>query len=265
VRDLKPVDPSESTPVREDSGKRDRDHSDSQCSVGSMEAPVTRIDRVGSFMKSSISNMFRKGSLSMDEAPAEGAPASYFKLPTMRHDSIIKKEIMESTVAAFNTYEQLFDATETHHVLPVFAAGQAFVPSCFETLLVQSFYIVLTPIICEKLVSGQLSQTVVQVAIPPALLARKYVDVFRLFMSQRVLCLGLYRAPQKRFGALLPYVYLTPPVGQNFFYGAPIGHSVSHVVLVDCFRRGTLKCMRMTSCFVSAMLTTLIARSSVST
>jgi len=205
------------TPEREADGLNRPDHSDSQCTVGSLEGQMTRIERVGSFMKS----MFRA---SMDAGLGEGQVAvsrkqtdSFFRLPSMRADSVIAKEVIESTVVAFNTYEQLFDATETHHVLPVFAAGQAFVPSCFETLLVQSFYIVLTPIICEKLVSGQLSQTVVQVPIPPALLTRKYFDVFRLFMAQRVLCIGLYRAPQKSFGALLPYVYLAPPVSLFHF------------------------------------------------
>lgn len=207
------------TPDRSRAGSVDRegldrrDHSDS---MSSLEGGITRLERVGSFMKNSISHMFGKTNETINTGNGSGANGngrsdSFFKLPTMRADSMISKEVTESTVVAFNTYEQLFDATETHHVLPVFAAGQAFVPSCFETLLVQSFYIVLTPIICEKLVSGQLSQTVVQVAIPPALLTRKYVDVFRLFMSQRVLCIGLYRAAQKKFGALLPYVYLTPP------------------------------------------------------
>ncbi len=107
--------------------------------------------------------------------------------------------------------EELWDAMDSHHVLPVFASARAFVPSSFESLLVQSFYIKLTPMICDKLVCGQLSQTVMQIDVPYRLIGSTFFDLFRIFINFQVLCFGLYRAPQKILGATLPYVYTSPP------------------------------------------------------
>ena len=107
--------------------------------------------------------------------------------------------------------EELWDAMDSHHVLPVFASARAFVPSSFESLLVQSFYIKLTPMICDKLVCGQLSQTVMQIDVPYRLIGSTFCDLFRIFIYFQVLCFGLYRAPQKSLGATLPYVYTSPP------------------------------------------------------
>jgi len=107
--------------------------------------------------------------------------------------------------------EELCDAMDSHHVLPVFASAKAFMPSSFESLLVQSFYVKLTPIICEKFVIGQLVQTVMQIAIPKELVGRRFIDLYRLFLLNQVLCFGLFRAPQFKLGATLPYVYIAPP------------------------------------------------------
>lgn len=107
--------------------------------------------------------------------------------------------------------EELWDAMDSHHVLPVFASARAFVPSSFESLLVQSFYIKLTPMICDKLVCGQLAQTVMQIDVPYRLLGSTFFDLFRIFINFQVLCFGIYRAPQKQLGSTLPYVYTSPP------------------------------------------------------
>ena len=79
-----------------------------------------------------------------------------------------------------------WDATDTHHVLPVFASARTYVPSSFESLLVQSFFGVLTPLICEKLVCGQAGQSVVQISMPTSLVGRIFVDMFRIFSYHHV-------------------------------------------------------------------------------
>ena len=108
--------------------------------------------------------------------------------------------------------EELWDAMDTHHVLPVFASAKAYVPGSFEALVVQSYYVRLTPIICEKLVCGQLKQTMRSIPVPKELVGRRFIDLFRLFIANQVLCLGIYRAPQIKLGAALPYVYISPPL-----------------------------------------------------
>ena len=46
-------------------------------------------------------------------------------------------EDLAKTLMFNESIEELWDAMDTHHVLPVFASGRAFVPSSFESLLVQ--------------------------------------------------------------------------------------------------------------------------------
>lgn len=87
---------------------------------------------------------------------------------------------------ADNSESEFWDATDTHHMLPVFASARAYVPSSFESLLVQSFFGVLTPLICEKLVCGQNGQSVMQVDLPRELIGRRYMDLFRLFLQHQV-------------------------------------------------------------------------------
>ena len=109
--------------------------------------------------------------------------------------------------------EELWDAMDTHHVLPVFASAKAFVPGSFEALVVQSYYVKLTPVICEKFVCGQFGQTLCSLPVPKELIGRRFMDLFRLFIANQVVCMGLYRAPQIKLGATLPYVYISPPTG----------------------------------------------------
>lgn len=103
-----------------------------------------------------------------------------------------------------------WDAMETHYVLPVFASAKVFVPSSFESLIVQSFYEKLTPVICDKFVCGQKAQSMRSLKIPPTLARRKYIDLFRLFCANNVICVAIYRAPQKNLGSVLPYVVTNP-------------------------------------------------------
>jgi hypothetical protein len=106
--------------------------------------------------------------------------------------------------------EKFWDAMDSHHVLPVFASGTAYIPSCFESLLVSNWYSKITPILCEKFIVGQGSQSFALVPIPKDLVGRLFMDIFRVFLSNGVLCIGIFRAPQGQ--AVLPYVFLSPPV-----------------------------------------------------
>ena len=107
--------------------------------------------------------------------------------------------------------EELWDAMDSYHVLPVFASAKAFVPSSFESLLVQSYYVKLTPVICEKFVCGQLSQSMMCIEMPKDLVGWMFKDLFRLFVANQVVVIGMYRAPSKALGSTLPYVYTSPP------------------------------------------------------
>ena len=113
------------------------------------------------------------------------------------------------------TERRFWDAMDTHHVLPVFASGKAYVPASFESLLVQSFYSVLTPVICDKLVCGQNSQTVMQAEVPNILAGRRFMDVFRTLIKYNIICFGLFRAPQTRLKSDLPYLYISPLVSTD--------------------------------------------------
>ena len=103
-----------------------------------------------------------------------------------------------------------WDLPGTHHVLPVFAAGRSYVPSGFDTLLCQSFFSSLAPLMCERLVCGEGSQTIVQQPIPPVYYKHSYVDLFRAYRSRGILVLGLYRSALMSTGSALPYVFTSP-------------------------------------------------------
>ena len=53
------------------------------------------------------------------------------------------------------------------------------------------------------------------IEVPPSLIGKLFLHLFRLFMNNKVLCMGLYRAPGvngSNNGSLLPYVFLSPQV-----------------------------------------------------
>ena len=76
--------------------------------------------------------------------------------------------------------------SDSHHTLPVFASGRAFIPSTFDSILCQSFFGVLTPVLTEKLICGQKHQTMYQIPLPSIFIGRFFVDCFRAFMSRNV-------------------------------------------------------------------------------
>ena len=85
-----------------------------------------------------------------------------------------------------NNDDDFWNATDTHHMLPVFAAARAYVPSSFESLLVQSFFGVLTPMMCEIFVCGQSGQSIMQIDVPEKLYGRTFLDMFRIFSYHQV-------------------------------------------------------------------------------
>lgn len=121
---------------------------------------------------------------------ASARKASSFGSSTGRHNSTVSSNSILTPTSGneskLSAERRFWDAMDTHHVLPVFAAGKAYVPASFESLLVQSFYSVLTPIICDKLVCGQKHQTVMHCKMPKKLVGRKFQDVYRLFMQYHV-------------------------------------------------------------------------------
>lgn len=109
-----------------------------------------------------------------------------------------------------------WDAMNGHQILPVFASGKAFVPATFDTLLCQSFFSALTPIICEALVRGQKRQTTFLVPIPEGFYDRSYLDLFRALNSRNVLPLGLYRSSCIEDKAYLPFVMACPILPRSY-------------------------------------------------
>lgn len=79
-----------------------------------------------------------------------------------------------------------WDATNTHHMLPVFASGIAFTPATFDTLPIQSFYNTLIPAICDALICGQGHKTVHFMRVPNNFVGFEYSAVFRAFNSRNV-------------------------------------------------------------------------------
>ena len=128
----------------------------------------------------------------------------------------------------FQSTRNFWDLHGTHHVLPVFAAGRSYVPSSFDTLLCSSFFSSLAPLMCERLVCGEGSQTVFQEQVPGPYFDHMFVDLFRAFRSRSILVLGLYRSSSKSTGSALPYVFTSPWAGtvlragdMVYLYGHP--------------------------------------------
>ena len=84
--------------------------------------------------------------------------------------------------------DDFWSATDTHHMLPVFASARAYVPSSFDSLLVQSFFGSLTPVMCEIFVCGQSGQSIMQIEVPDKLHGRTFYDMFRIFSYHKVSC-----------------------------------------------------------------------------
>ena len=127
-------------------------------------------------------------------------------------DSHTKKAEDNAKFWEFTSAEASFwDATNSHHTLPVFSSGKAFVPSTFDSLLCQSFFGSLTPVVCEKLVCGQKYQTMYQIDVPQPFHNRDFLLFYRACNARCINVMGLYRARNDDDGSTLPFVFLAPP------------------------------------------------------
>jgi hypothetical protein len=120
-----------------------------------------------------------------------------------------QKRSAGSTASARDAQE-LFNIFSTHHTLPIFASGSAFVPTAMYTILANCFFDPLAPLMCERLLCGQRHKTMFLLDVPPAFVGRHFVDLYRTFMALNLFVLGLRRAASFQDKSLLPYVYTCP-------------------------------------------------------
>ena len=83
--------------------------------------------------------------------------------------------------------------------------------STFDSLLCQSFFGSLTPVVCEKMVCGQKNQTTYQIDVPLPFVGHPFILLFRAFNARNVSVLALYRAKHADDKSSLPFVFLCPP------------------------------------------------------
>jgi len=106
--------------------------------------------------------------------------------------------------------ESFWTTKDSHHMLSVFASGNAFVPATFDAILAQSFYSAFTPLLCERLVCGSKYQSMYQIDVPTTFVDRYFVDLFRAFMSRSLMVIAIYRSTSPAEGSTLPFVYTSP-------------------------------------------------------
>lgn len=155
---------------------------------------------------SSLSSKYFRANDLVDTLPIKTAGS----IKTSRKVNILEEK---------KSVRMFWDAMDTHHVLPVFASGKVYVPETFETLLVQSFYNSMTPIICDKLVCGQKGQAVLHAKLPAIVDGWSFLQLFRMFCQFNVIVFGLYRATSLSNNAPLPYIYICPPLSARLRKG----------------------------------------------
>lgn len=165
----------------------------------------------------SLLNACKHQDVSPSPPPLFSTSSKYFAatdikggMPNSKSKSHAKPSRKENILENKKSERLFWDAMDTHHVLPAFASGKVYVPETFETLLVQSFYNSLTPIICDKLVCGQKGQAVMQAKVPKVVEGWAFLQLYRMFCQFEVVIFGLFRAPSYRNAAPLPYVYICP-------------------------------------------------------
>ena len=131
------------------------------------------------------------------------------RISSLEHKESAKKD-SKGTKTNKSKVDNFWTARDTHHLLPVFASGRAFVPSTFDSLLCQSFYSQFTPLLCEKLVCGSKYQTFFLIPLPVSFVGRYFVDLYRSFISRNIMIIAIYRAPFAADFSFLPFVYTSP-------------------------------------------------------
>jgi hypothetical protein len=148
---------------------------------------VCNPDSIPAGARGSVSRVLNRGTIVQNRAtfsgfrPPDSGESSGDEEVNIKTKEEARKEIV-------NNDDDFWNATDTHHMLPVFAAARAYVPSTFESLLVQSFFGVLTPMMCEIFVCGQSGQSIMQIDVPEKLYGRTFLDMFRIFSYHQVNC-----------------------------------------------------------------------------
>ena len=97
-----------------------------------------------------------------------------------------------------------------HRTYSFFSSFSSSPAVAIDTILANSYFDQFTPLICERLVCGQDQQTMYQIDVPAPFVHRKFVDIFRAFLSKRIYILAIYRSPDVMEGSMLPYVCTCP-------------------------------------------------------
>jgi hypothetical protein len=156
---------------------------------------TARLQSVSPVKKLTFTNSARGGSLLGQDNLRKQISTMHRRISTVEYEPNLEHTKDNTSSYDINKEETFWDATDTHHMLPVFASARAYVPSSFMSLLVQSFFSVLTPLICEKLVCGQTGQSVIQIALPKKLVGRSFLDLYRVFCFHHVSSPTLWSLP----------------------------------------------------------------------
>jgi hypothetical protein len=175
--------------------------------------------------------------VAVNEEPLNGLLPSACQV-SQEHGETLSLVQQEET--RYLTEKKIWETVDNHYIFPVFASAMAFVPSSFESLLVQSFFIKLAPTICEKLIGGQGDQHVLQRNVPHHLVGKRFIDIFRLYNVHNALVFGIYRAPKKKRGASLPYVYTSPPSQALIESGDKLFVFGSHLAIMNAENRSKI-------------------------
>jgi len=133
------------------------------------------------------------------------------EVPARRLSSLEAKEGLTQSKRTNAAADMSFwSSKDSHQILPVFASGNAFVPSAFDSILAQAFYTAFTPLLLERLVCGSKHQAIFQVDVPEPFIGSYFVDIFRAFLSRNLMIMAIYRAPVLQDGAILPFVFTSP-------------------------------------------------------
>lgn len=134
-------------------------------------------------------------------------------------DNSIVGEGARKKQTAAQRLEAFWTMQDSHHLLAVFASGNAFVPASFDSMLASSFYSAFLPLLAESLICGSKYQSIHQIDVPLPFIGRFFVDLFRAFQSRNLLIIAVYRAPLTSNGSILPYVFTAPHAEVELRFG----------------------------------------------
>lgn len=148
-------------------------------------------------------------------------------------DSTIVGEGIRKKQTAAQRLEAFWTMQDSHHLLAVFASGNAFVPASFDSMLASSFYSAFLPLLAESIICGSKHQSIHQIDVPIPFIGRFFVDLFRAFQSRNLLIIAIYRAPLSSNGSILPYVFTAPHAEVELRYGDKVFVIANPAILAE--------------------------------